>query len=166
MAPTAASIYQRNLDAVSHALWARDLPAMLRHIAIPNQVVTEDAEIVIASPDEMFIVMTDFRDAMEGLGADRYLRLCRDAAYVPGRPDMISGRHDTFILRNGRDLRPPYRSRMTLIRTDAGDWRALRVESAASNAEARIISPDLAAGQRRELQRLFDRLDRGPGREG
>jgi DNA-binding transcriptional regulator YdaS (Cro superfamily) len=151
----ATGIYQRNLDAVSEALWSGDLELMLEHIALPNQMLTDDAEFVIASPDEMLLVMQDFRAALVGMGADSYVRLCRGAAFVTGRADMITGLHDTYILRDGRALRPPYLNQMTLIRTRSGTWQGMRIEARTRNADCQIISPDLALAQRLELQRAF-----------
>jgi hypothetical protein len=150
-----ATIYQRNLDAVSEAVWTGDLALILRHIAIPNQMLTNDAEYVIASPDEMLILVTDFRAELTRLGADSYRRICRTADFVPGQDDLIVGQHETFILKNGTPLRPPYLNDMTLIRSADGLWRGCRIEARATNAGMlMIISPDMAAAQRRELQRL------------
>jgi hypothetical protein len=147
-------IYQRNLDAVTQALWTGDLALILRHIAIPNQMLTNDAELIIASPDEMHLAMTDFRDTLHRLGADRYLRVCRQADFVPGRGDMISGVHDTFVLRDGMPVKPPYRNLMTLIHSADGAWRGIRIEARAENTDYPILSPDLAEAQRLDLLRL------------
>lgn len=149
----AAAIYQRNLDAVSAALWDRDLPSMLMHIALPNYMGTSDADLVICSPDEMFIVMTDFRDQMAAQGADAYHRHCHQAAFVNPRKTMITGLHETRILRGGQPLRPPYLNRMTLLRSQ-GRWLAVRVEAEARNDETGILSADLAEAQRREMARM------------
>jgi hypothetical protein len=152
---SAAAIYQANLDIVSKALWSGDLDVMLRHIALPNQMLTEDAEFVITSADDMYIVMTDFLSELKRMGADSYLRVCRNAAFVPGQDEIIVGQHDTFILKDGVALGPPYLNDMTLILSEDGDWRAVRVEARSRNAGVPIISPDMAAAQQRELQRLF-----------
>jgi hypothetical protein len=149
----AVSTYQTNLDAVSQALWDRDLAQILRHIALPNMMLTEDAELVISSADEMQIVATEFRDHLDRLGADAYVRICRQAAFVPGSRTMIMGMHDTFILRDGVPVIAPLKNRMTLLLID-GCWRGARLEVETRNTDCPILSPDLAAAQRRELQRL------------
>jgi hypothetical protein len=154
-----ATIYQRNLDAVSQALWTGDLALILRHIAIPNQMLTNDAELIIASADEMHLAMTDFRDTLRRLGADRYLRVCRKAAFVPGRHDMIIGVHDTFILSDGVPVRPPYQNLMTLIQSADAGWRGIRIEAQAENTDYPILSPDLAEAQRLDLLRLSGSAD-------
>lgn len=149
---TAVAIYQRNLDAVSTALWARDLPSILMHIALPNYMGTNDADLVICSADEMFIVMHDFLDQMAMRGADGYRRSCLEASFVTRRKTMITGRHETCLLQNGKPLRPPYMNRMTLLRAQ-GRWQAVRLEAETRNAEAGILSADLAEAQRREMER-------------
>lgn len=151
--PQAKAIYQANLDAVSAALWNRDLPRMLMHIALPNYMGTDDADLVVCSPDEMLIVMTDFRDHLESLGADTYERTCKAAAFVQGRKDIIVGQHETRILKDGVPLRPPYVNGMSLIFSQ-GRWLAFRIEAQAMNDEEVILSKDMAEAQRKELSRL------------
>jgi hypothetical protein len=159
---TASAIYQANLDAVSRALWAEDLALALEHLAIPNQTVTADAEFVVTSPDELFIIMTEFRAGMRAMGADSYLRVCRSAGFTTPKRDVIVGEHDTFLLAAGQQLRPPYLNIMTLVRGTDGRWRACRVEAAEHNSAVPIISPDLAAAQQRDLLRVFKDLRPAP----
>lgn len=150
---SAEDIYQQNLDAVSAALWNGDLPSMLMHIALPNYMGTKDADLVISSPDEMFIVMTEFRDQLQTLGADQYQRKCLKARFLSGRADMITGLHETRVLRRGEDVRPPYLNQVTMFRSQ-GRWLAFRVEAETRNSEICILSADLAEAQRRELALL------------
>lgn len=151
---TVSELYQRHLDGVSRAMRENDLDAMLRHVALPHQIVAEDAEIVVTSADALFLLMSDFRATLDRMGADDAARICCEAAFAPGRPDAITGSHDTWLLRGRDPLCAPYRSRMTLVQGGSGDWQTLRVEIAIRNAVTPIISPDLAEGQRREWQRF------------
>jgi hypothetical protein len=151
----AAAIYQANLDAVSKALWTLDLRLALRHLALPNQTVTADAEYVVTSPDDLLIIMTDFVAGLRAMGADSYLRVCRSARFTTAERDVIVGDHDTFLLKDGQPLRPPYLNVMTLVRTSEGNWLACRIEAAEHNAVVPIISPDLARAQQRDLQKRF-----------
>lgn len=152
---SAAAIYQHNLDVVSHALWVGDLALMLRHIALPNQMLTQDAEIVITSADEMLILMTEFREVLRNLGADHYMRVCLGASFLSPAGDIIVGQHNAYILRQGTLLRPVYANDMTLILGTDGQWRGVRIEARACNTDYPILSPDMAADQRRALQRLY-----------
>lgn len=162
----ARACYQTNLDAVSRALWTRDVDLMLRHISLPSEMMTADTRVVVASAEEMSILANEFRDVLEAMGADDYVRTCRSARFVPGQPDIIEGDHDTAILRRGTLLRPVIRNRMTLVRTGRGEWQALRIMAESRNSETPIISPDLAEGQRAALQRLLDGFVRRPQTEG
>ncbi|MCU0903362.1 MAG: hypothetical protein MUE83_05750 [Tabrizicola sp.] len=152
---TAAAIYQANLDAVSTALWTADLQLALQHLALPNQTVTADAEYVMTSPDDVHIILTEFLAGLRAMGADNYLRVCRSARFMTANEDMIVGEHDTFLLREGQLLRPPYLNIMTLIRSVDGRWLGCRIEAAERNTAVPIISPDMAVAQQRDLQSRF-----------
>jgi hypothetical protein len=152
---TAAAIYQANLDAVSKALWTSDLQLALEHLALPNQTVTADAEYVMTSPDDVYIILTDFLAGLRAMGADSYLRVCRSARFTAATGDVIVGEHDTFLLRSGELLRPPYLNIMTLVRSAEGRWLGCRIEAAEHNTAVPIISPDLAIAQQRDLQDRF-----------
>jgi hypothetical protein len=160
--PSAVSIYQENLDAVTRAVLTDDLALLLRHIAMPNQIVSEDVEMVVTSPDEMLLIITDFREALAKMGADAYRRDCLNAAYLPGNPRIITGQHRTTFLQGGQPLRPPTVADMMLVLMPDQAWRAIRVEARARNGEAAFISPDLAEAQCRALQRLGVKLSTLP----
>lgn len=154
----ASAIYQANLDEVSKALWTSDLQLALRHLALPNQTLTADAEYVMTSPDDVHIIMTDFLAGLRAMGADSYLRVCRTARFTTADRDVIVGEHDTFLLKEGQPLRPPYLNVMTLVRSTDGLWRACRIEAVEHNSVVPIISPDLARAQQRDLQKRFRNL--------
>jgi hypothetical protein len=159
---TAAAIYQANLDAVSRALWTEDLALALEHLALPNQTLTADAEYVMTSPDDVHIILTEFLAGLRAMGADSYLRVCRNARFMTPKEDVIVGEHDTFLLNGGELLRPPYLNVMTLVRSADGRWRGCRIEAIEHNTAVPIISPDLALAQQRDLQRLFSSLQPHP----
>jgi hypothetical protein len=158
----ASAIYQANLDAVSRALWTNDLDLALQHLAIPNLTMTADTEFVVASVDDMHIILTDFLAGLRAMGADSYLRVCRSAAFVTAKSDVIVGEHDTYLLQNGKVLRPPYLNVMTLVLSSDGRWRGCRIEAVERNSDVPIISPDLAVAQQRDLQRKFRELYKAP----
>ena len=149
MPDSARDIYQTNLDRVSLALWTRNLPMMLRHLAIPNRMTTLDAEIVLGSPEELEIAIHDLRDHLDRIGAEWYERRCLEAAFVPFNPDMIMGRHITLIRRDGEAIVEPYVSHMTLMRI-GGRWKGTSCDAEGHNSELRVISDDMAEGQKRE----------------
>ncbi|MEC3862476.1 hypothetical protein VK792_14380 [Mesobacterium sp. TK19101] len=147
---TARDIYQANLDAVTRALWTRDLELMLRHLAIPNMMLTADREIVLSSALEMEIAMNDFRDHLGRLGAQEYHRVCKDAVFLDKDRQTLAGRHVTYILREGEQIMAPYWNDMTLLLID-GQWKGTRIESTACNAAFPIICDDMARGQKSEI---------------
>lgn len=157
---SAAAIYQRNLDAVSDALWRNDVQTMLEHIALPNSMVTEDASLIISSVDEMAIVATEFREHMATLGADGYERVCLAARTLSARQDLIVGLHETRITRNKAVIGSPYLSRMTLI-CRQGRWQGVLIESDAKNSNLTILSPDLVESQMQALAKLGVSSHRG-----
>lgn len=156
----ATAIYQNNLDAVSEALWNRDVKTIMEHLAMPNSMVTHDATFIISSIDEMAILVTEFRDHMASIGADKYERICLSARYLSARNDLIIGIHETRISKGGTVIGAPYLCRMTLINRD-GNWQGVLIEYEISNAHIKILSPDLVESQMQALARIGTSFGRG-----
>lgn len=147
MSEVATRIYQANLDAVSAALVAGDLGRVLEHIAIPNMMSTRDSQIVMASAEEVDMVMQDFRGQLIGRGMVAMRRTCLEARFVAGRPDMIAGRHSSAVLdAAGQPCMPPYLNHSVLMRIE-GRWKGVWLEAILDNTELQILSPDIAAAQ-------------------
>ena len=155
---TAVRIYQDNLDAVSKALMDGDLREVMRHIAIPNMMSTHDTEIVMSSPEELDIVITDFRAALLDRGVVSYIRTCLEADFVAGRDDMIAGRHRTDTAdANGVPV-TSYLNHMVMMQID-GTWMGIWLQAIMANTELQILSPDIAAAQA-EARRVLDTIRR------
>jgi hypothetical protein len=154
----AVRIYQENLDAVSKALMEGDLHLMMRHIAVPNMMSTNDTEIVMSSPEELDLVMSDFRNQLLDRGVETYVRTCLDAAFVAGRDDMIAGRHRTETRGRQGVAGPEYLNHMVLMRID-GRWMGIWLQAIMDNTELQILSPDIAAAQA-EARRMLNTLRR------
>jgi hypothetical protein len=158
MEEMAVRIYQANLDAVSAALMAGDLCAMLEHIAIPNMMATRDCQIVMTCPEELDMVMQDFRAQLLARGMVAYRRSCIEAGFVQGMPDMIAGQHTTTIeCRDGSTL-PCYHNHSVLLRID-GRWQGIWLEAILDNTDLEILSPDIAAAQA-QARRILERSGR------
>ncbi|MCR9109921.1 hypothetical protein [Marivita sp. XM-24bin2] len=157
-AELAKRIYQENLDAVSKALMDGDLREMMRHIAIPNMMSTHDTEIVMSSPEELDIVMTDFRAQLLARGVEVYTRTCLEADFVVGRDDMIAGHHRTETEGADGVAVNPYLNHMVLMRID-GRWMGIWLQAILKNTELEILSPDIAAAQA-EARRMLDKIRR------
>ncbi len=149
---TARDIYQYNLDCVSRALFEGDLATMLDHLALPHLMMTADTEVVIASPDELLIGITDYREYLAATGVTGYSRVCRQASFVPSRNDLIVGRHDSVLVRKGQREPVLYANRMTLMRIE-GRWMSVQIEMDGCNADNPVIADDMAHAQRRDHDR-------------
>ena len=149
---TARAIYQHNLDCVSRALLEGDLATMLEHLALPHLMVTDDTQVVIASPDELLIGMNGYREYLAATGVTSYSRVVRQASFVPSRSDLIVGRHDSVILRDGQPDPVLYPNRMTLMRIE-GRWMSVQIEMDGRNADNPVIAADMAQAQRRDHDR-------------
>lgn len=152
MADDAQAIYQANLDAVTHAIWVADLDHALRHIGIPHRLMSTEADLVMATPEALFNVMTGIREKLESLGADSYDRRCVEAEFLSGSTSMIRGRHQTRILRQGVPLCPAYVSDMVLVRGVDGHWRSISIEAAASEKDHPLVSRDVIDRRREAIQ--------------
>ncbi|MFZ5962077.1 hypothetical protein ACOXXX_03925 [Thalassococcus sp. BH17M4-6] len=144
---TARDIYQSNLDAVSQFLWQRDVVGMLDHIALPNMMLTMDAQVVISTRDEMAEAMNRFRDHLESIRAESYHRICQDAKFLGPERETILGWHTTYILRGGTYLIEPVSNQMTLMLI-GGRWKGVRLETATLVSDCPSVSPEMAARQR------------------
>lgn len=154
----AVRIYQENLNVVSRALMEGDLQLMMRHIAVPNMMSTNDTEIVMSSPEELDLVMSDFRNQLLDRGVETYVRTCLDAAFVVGRDDMIAGRHKTETTGKQGVAVPEYLNHMVLMRID-GQWKGIWLQAIMDNTKLQILSPDIAAAQA-EARRMLNELRR------
>ena len=150
--------YQDNLDAVSKALMEGDLREVMRHIAIPNMMSTHDTEIVMSSPEELDMVITDFRSALLERGVASYVRTCLEADFVVGSDDMIAGRHRTYTADAEGTPITSYLNHMVLMRIN-GSWMGIWLQSIMANTELQILSPDIAAAQA-EARRVLDTIRR------
>ncbi|WP_439122666.1 hypothetical protein [Marivita sp.] len=154
----AMKIYQKNLDAVSEALMDGDLPKMMRHIAIPNMMSTCDKEIVMSSPEELDMVMSDFRTQLLSHGVETYTRICLEADFVVGRNDMIAGRHETSTTGADGVAVSPYLNHMVLMKID-DQWKGVWLQAVMKNTELESLSPDIADAQA-EAHRVLETLRR------
>ena len=120
MADDAREIYQRHLDAMSAAVWARDGAAIGALLDESVDVVTGDRSCRSIGRDATVATLVAFRDAMRGIGATSYHRICNRAARTA--PDVIEGAHVTYVLRGGNYAIEPYTCEQTL-RLQDGAWR-------------------------------------------
>ena len=140
------AIYERHLAAVSPAALSGDFEVILAHIAIPSQFLTADREAIAASPDELALILEDYARGVQGEGVVDEREEVLDAAFVPGMPDMIAGRHVTEW--HFADGRPPHRfaTRILLWRYPQG-WKLIWLQTELACADIPALSADFAAAQ-------------------
>jgi hypothetical protein len=147
MTGTAPDIYQRNCDVVAGAVWDRDFDLALAHIALPQRVVTTEADVTIEDKASLIRALSELRDTFTRMGATAFIRICSDADFQPGDDGTIFGTHLSYVLRGATHLVPPYRSRMILRRAPDG-WKAAEIISHVSNRHMTLVSHDIAVSHR------------------
>ena len=150
---TPFSVYESHLSAVSPAAIAGDFEVILAHIAIPSQFLTADREVVVSSPDELALVLEDYAEMMRAEGVTDERERVLEAAFIPGMPDMIAGRHETEW--HFADDRPPHRfvTRILLFRYPQG-WKLIWLQTSLACDEIAVLSPEFAAAQLRVLHHI------------
>lgn len=146
-------VYEAHLAAVSPAAIAGDFEVILAQIAIPSQFQTADREVVVSSPDELALVLEDYAEMLRAEGVTDERERVLDAAFIPGMPDMIAGRHETEW--HFADGRPPRRfeTRILLLRYAQG-WKLIWLQTSLACDEIAVLSPEFAAAQLRVLHHI------------
>lgn len=147
------AIYERHLAAVSPAAIAGDFEVILANIAIPSQFLTADREVVVSSPEELALVLEDYAEMLRAEGVTDERERMLEAAFIPGMPDMIAGRHETEW--HFADGRPPHRfaTRLLLMRYPGG-WKLIWLQTSLACDEIAVLSPEFAAAQLRVLHHI------------
>lgn len=135
-------IYQTHLDVCSAAYFSEDYAALLQHLALPGYMSSSDQERWVETPEELEECLRTARERLRSMGAQEYIRVCREATFEGTSADRIVGEHDTFILRGGQSVIPPYRSVMTLD-CESGHWTARGITSDVSNLDYTLFSTRL-----------------------
>lgn len=144
----ACTIYQANLDCVSHAIMTGDLPLVLCHVAIPIMLYGPCSEVVVSSVEEMEILITDYRQQLIAQGFTNYVRTCVAAHFQPGLPDMIVGQHSTRIMAGRTEVMPTFHVQMSLMRID-GVWKAIWQQVVAEDAKIEFLARDITDAQKK-----------------
>jgi hypothetical protein len=108
------SIYQSALDVVSAGVLAGDFAAYAAMIDLPYLVVTETAQLLVTSVENLRPTFDALSDGLKRRGVTHYERLARAADHTA--PDRIEGWHHTHLIADGRFVAPSWRSRQVLVR--------------------------------------------------
>lgn len=151
----ALAIYQDHLDRVSRAVWSLDTDTLLETLALPNRMLTQDAEVLLDTPEALIEAIRDFKDFLLRAGANEYHRIARLAHFHPQHDNRIDGSHDTYILRGGQFVLEPYRCDQVLVRENGG-WRGIEIRAEVHNSTCTVLSP---THLRRQRERNLADLD-------
>ena len=132
-------IYQRHLDICTQAYLDEDYPTLLHHLSVPAYMSSSDIERWVATSEELEDCLRTARNSLRNMGADDYVRICREASFAGPENARVVGEHDTFILRNGQSVIPRYRSVMTLVLED-GHWSARGIASDVNSLDYSLFS--------------------------
>ena len=124
-------ILQTYLDEVGSAVMADDWVAYRPCIQLPCHVVSFALNKVVATEAELHQGFDDFRDLLRFHRVTDYVRLVEQAVQL--EQDMISGAYLSHLLASGQRLLEPFRSLITLRRSD-GRWRAVSVTNGLANS--------------------------------
>lgn len=141
MMQNAREIYQKHLDTSARAFMADDFETAMAHFATPAYLGMLDSEYQIESDDELMGCLREARESLRRMGAQAFLRVCRDAEFDDGSRTRIVGAHETLILRGGTRVIPPYRCVMTLDLVD-GTWRLRGASANVLNRDYTVFGHD------------------------
>lgn len=119
----AHDIYQRHLDEVSKAVYDDDFASIADHWGLPHTFISHSGREVVEDEAILRRYMTQFHRHIRSLRATAFHRICLDAQFRADDPDVIEGRHRSYILRGGSYAIDPYLGDMALECRD-GVWRA------------------------------------------
>ncbi|MDA7427557.1 hypothetical protein PGB28_03730 [Primorskyibacter aestuariivivens] len=137
----ALAIYQDHLDRVSQAVWTADEDALANLLAVPNRMITTDAEILLETVQDVIKAAQDFRAFLIRSGAQEFHRIAREARWHPQHDNRIDGSHDTYVLRGGSFALAPYVNHQVLVR-EGGVWRGIEIRAEVRNSDCTILSPE------------------------
>lgn len=137
----ALAIYQDHLDRLTRAVWEGDDNTLVNLLALPNRMITADAEILLQGADDVIKAARDFRRFLHRSGAQEYHRIARKAEWHPIHENRIDGSHDTYILRGGTYVLEPYLNHQVLVR-EGGIWRGIEIRAEVQNSTCTILSPE------------------------
>lgn len=137
----ALAIYQAHLDRVSDAVWTGDDETLVHLLALPNRLVTSDAEMLLTTAEELIEATRDFRHFLIRSGAQEYHRIVQQASFHPRYENRIDGSHKTYVMRGGRFALDPYLSHQVLI-CEGGVWRGIEIRAEVRNADCTVVSPE------------------------
>lgn len=114
------NLFQTHLDRISTALMVGDYGAYRAGFDSPLVVLTDKETLIIATEADFETAFERFHTRLQTERATDLYRLGHAVSQYG--PDVLTGRYESHILRNGQRLYGPIPSAMTL-RCVAGAWK-------------------------------------------
>jgi hypothetical protein len=102
----------------------------------------------------VFITMSEYRDFLTLMGVTECRHVRREAQVADRDGFMITGTHDTFLMKGDEIIYAAGGNHLMLIRVDT-DWRCIRNEIRCPNADNPVICADMAEAQARDWAQRY-----------
>lgn len=130
------SIYQSHLDKVNKCFRARDFKTFKTCYRLPHRSTTQSDVMVVETPEQVATAFTRFAKKFADIGATDFVQIAKEAQF--NSENVITGVHESHLIRNGTWLIKPYRNRLRLRRDAQGNWCETDRTSAISNTADRL----------------------------
>lgn len=134
----ALGILQDYLDKVGQASLNGDWDTYHRSVSLPFVLITDTATLTVSTEDMLRAGFDEFTAMLRALRVTHYVRLAEDGRMLSD--DLLSGSYVSHLLSDHVRVIPPFRSQITLRRTD-GSWCCVAITNALSNARWPISLP-------------------------
>jgi len=138
---TAFDIYQDYLDRTSVLLMQNDHDAIAKTFAYPNHMETLDGIMTLNTTAEAVQTTQAFRSYLQRMGASDFFRICRGAVFSGEGDSVITGTHESYILRGATYMVEPYTNEVTFVLQD-GQWLEQKIRTLAENVTVPILNPE------------------------
>lgn len=140
------AIYQSTLDAIIAAVMTNDLAALHRRVGLPHFISTNATQLIIASIEELDMVLSDYHSQLKRQGVTEYRRTCLKAEFQKHDPETIVGVHRSEILSHGKYVVEPFLCHVALMKIE-GVWKAVWEQAVVDQTHLEMLNPELALAQ-------------------
>lgn len=132
----ALSICQTHLDKVTKCFRARDFETFKTCFRLPHRSTTQSDVMMVETLEQVETAFKRFAKKFEDIGATDFVQIAKEARF--NSEAVITGVHESHLIRNGTWLIKPYRNRLRLRRDPQGNWCETDRTSAISNTADRL----------------------------
>jgi hypothetical protein len=119
---SAATLYQRHLDAVGETIAARDFAGYCALYAFPNTMITRHTTLHFATEADLAQLFRSMCHSLQSSSVAAPARICMSAEFS-NENRTIQGTHRTWLVNHADEIQQSYTARATLHLGDDGIWR-------------------------------------------